>query len=298
MQKNDYNFFENGDTYFRQKRFQEAIKCYEKYLKHAPESARGWDKIARAYYNLNRFKMALTCFKESVKYHRTSSPVIRNLAWLNLCATYYQLKRYKRAIRCCEEALAIDPNFRVAWLNLGIIYCDLEEYQRVTECYLEAVKIYKMSHGSWGWEIGKADDKSLFPIMAVRNFCEFFPILESKIKDPKKLWKLIPIKPPKRIYEEDLSPPVLFNLLRGKHLIQVDRLDPSLDLELNLKPMYPLGKYNFKVSMEMEGEDTLVIWLIRNTAYYQREWAAFIQEYMKIQEDVIEKRSHIEYEDP
>lgn len=123
--------FYQGDQFFKEKQYQQAINYYNNGLKKLPNT-RGqvsnfepvWLKKAKAQRQLDRYEEALeTC---SLALRSYQSPQLWNCKALTL----YSLERYDSAVEAYDAAIAIAPEDVWLWNNRGEAYTRLKQVDK------------------------------------------------------------------------------------------------------------------------------------------------------------------------
>ncbi len=143
-----------ADAFFRQADFEEAIHCWEKFLRKGTKDAfRILMKIAQSYEHLGEIEHAYYYYGEAVKVNSRNLNAIgkwgqmayilenyedaltafkditkresyNEIGWHNLGLTYYNLGFQEEAIKCLETSLTFDDKSADTWYTLATIYAD------------------------------------------------------------------------------------------------------------------------------------------------------------------------------
>ena len=134
--------FYQGDQFFREKQYQQAISYYDNGLKKLPNT-RGqvrnfepvWLKKAKAQRQLNNYEEALqTCDRALRSYQ---SPQLWNCKALTL----YSLERYESAVKAYDEAIEIAPEDVWLWNNRGEAYAKLQQTDKAISDFKKAINL-------------------------------------------------------------------------------------------------------------------------------------------------------------
>ena len=127
----DYQILINlGAVYFKQDRYRDAIKTYEKAIKINPDSYHAYSNmgIALAYAGLRDPDM----LEDNYEYHDRDKNIKKAElyvkkaielnpdfpdAYSNLWVIYRHLGKKKEALECCNKAIALNPNSAIALFN-------------------------------------------------------------------------------------------------------------------------------------------------------------------------------------
>lgn len=80
--------FPNNESLIKERKFQEATKSYEEYLKEDPTSSSAYFNLGNCYYYQKKFGYAVWAFEKALKY----SPQDKDAAY-NIGVTYLELKK-------------------------------------------------------------------------------------------------------------------------------------------------------------------------------------------------------------
>lgn len=110
----------NKATYFltkavklsKEKKYAEAIACYDKVIELDPRSKAAWFNKALVSSHLDKHEEALTCYEEAIRLDPTYAR-----SWFNKGVTCIRLKKIPEAVVCFEEAVRLDPTDEIAKRN-------------------------------------------------------------------------------------------------------------------------------------------------------------------------------------
>ena len=105
-------FLKKGVKLSEEKKYVEAIACYDKVIELKPRSRAAWYNKANDLFHLDKYEEALTCYEKAIRIDPTY-----NQSWCNKGVTYIHLKNFPEAIACFEEAIRIDPTDEIAKQN-------------------------------------------------------------------------------------------------------------------------------------------------------------------------------------
>ena len=81
-------------------------------ISHVEKDAHAWDNEGKALFVQKKYDEAIQCFNKAIELNPSYE-----LAWNNKGTALYMLKRYKEAIKCFDEVLKINPNNETAKKN-------------------------------------------------------------------------------------------------------------------------------------------------------------------------------------
>ncbi len=115
-----------------------AANFFEIYTKNWPNDPAGYNNLATAWRNLERFDDVVTLMQSVIPLHPTSSQL-----WNTLAAAIYYRDGMDTAIPFYEEALRLDPNSAMALNNLAKCMEFIGEFDRAIELSKRAIKADK-----------------------------------------------------------------------------------------------------------------------------------------------------------
>jgi tetratricopeptide (TPR) repeat protein len=118
------------------RRFEEAIKCYDKALEINPRHVKAWTNKGLALVALRRFEEAIQCLDKALEINPGYDK-----AWNPKGVALNALGRYAEAIQCYDRALEINPRFALAWYNKGVALKGLGRREEAIQCYDKALEI-------------------------------------------------------------------------------------------------------------------------------------------------------------
>lgn len=142
-----------GTTYFRFKRYDDAVKQLEMFRKHQPRDIDMLFLLGKSYYQTGNFEKGLDCFNELIRIDDTVG------TWYLYRGIYfYQNENYDDAVSQLKHAYDLDPEIKEVHLFLGRSYEALGD----TENALREFSIYRQGMPS---TVGSEDDDlmKMFP---------------------------------------------------------------------------------------------------------------------------------------
>jgi tetratricopeptide (TPR) repeat protein len=125
-----------GNEELRNKKPQEALKCFDKAIELEPKLGKYHNNKGRALYNLEKYKEALKCFDEAIELN-PDNPWF----WNEKGKALHKLKKYEEAIECFNNAIKLNPKESEYWNNKGYALRKLERYEEAIECYDKAIEL-------------------------------------------------------------------------------------------------------------------------------------------------------------
>ena len=108
-------YYNLGNLYYAQERFDEAISEYISSLNLFSSFATCWLNLGLASRSIDRLELSAFALKNSIQLDPTS---IR--AWCNYGITCHQLERFDSAVRSYKHALSLDENHGASLVNLAM----------------------------------------------------------------------------------------------------------------------------------------------------------------------------------
>jgi serine/threonine protein kinase/tetratricopeptide (TPR) repeat protein len=133
-----------GDTYYRARRYEEALAVYERVIQMDPRDARAYSNKGSALRKLKRYKEALEAYERALTIEPKSAFV-----WISKGKIYYSSKRFDEALVAYNHALAINPNNPVIWVSKGNVLYALKRHHEALDAYDSALAITPDDASTW-----------------------------------------------------------------------------------------------------------------------------------------------------
>ena len=219
-----------GDTYYRARRYEEALTAYERVIQMDPHDARAYSNKGNALRKLKRYKEALEAYEHALTIDPKSAFV-----WISEGKVFYSLKRYDEALVAYNRALVINPGNAVIWASKGNVLYALKRYREALEAYDSALTVKSDDASIW-----TAKGEVLYRQKRYREALEAYDRALAITSDDVGIWiakgnKLYKLKRYEEVlatYERILAitpnnAPIWSN--KGNVLYQVGRYDEALD---------------------------------------------------------------------
>ncbi len=135
--KKDKDFYEalfsKGEIKFKRGRYQEALQCFQMYLKARKNDALALNNAGLSHLFLNELAEAEECFSEAVRLRPKDNDIIFNYATL-----FLREKKYKEAVKK-YEMISGEGNIRVL-CALGYCYGQIGEFTQSRSCYYKVLE--------------------------------------------------------------------------------------------------------------------------------------------------------------
>ena len=127
-------WFERGYVFQRDKKFDEAIRCYNEVIELEPDVSITYNNLGVLFGDLERYVEAEEAYRQAIAKDPNAAA-----AYYNLGLLLKKLERYAEAEEAYRQAIAKDPNDAAAYYNLGILLKKLERYAEAEEAYRQAI---------------------------------------------------------------------------------------------------------------------------------------------------------------
>ena len=143
---NAYDLFKQGEVYYNDKNYEEAIKCFKKSAELEPNDWYNWNWLGNTYNKNGNYEEAIKCLKKAVE---LSPDNWSN--WYLLGISYNENGNYEEAIRCFNKSIELDPNAWINWNWLGASYNKNGNYKEAIRCLNKAVELKPDDQSNWRW---------------------------------------------------------------------------------------------------------------------------------------------------
>jgi len=130
------NYFDLGYKADDEKRYEDAIYYYSKYLEKYPKNADAYNNRGNAYNYLQKYDEAIADLNKAIKL----KPDLAE-AYNNRGNAYYFLHKYDKAIADYNKAIQLKPDLAEAYNNRGVAYDDLKKYAEAIADYTKAIEL-------------------------------------------------------------------------------------------------------------------------------------------------------------
>jgi len=127
-----------GAEFSRQRKWPDAIECFDKAIEINPLFELPWANKARIYFNLKRYEEALECVNKTLDIHPKWAEALKLKGMILI-----NLKRNEEALECLEKAINLIPEDGDAWDNKGRALFNLKKYGEAITCFNKALKFKK-----------------------------------------------------------------------------------------------------------------------------------------------------------
>ena len=134
--KNFINYFYLGDIYRKIKKYDFALKNYQKSVDLNNKFPEGYNNLANIYRELNDTKNSIIFFKKAIELKPDYINAIYNLG-----VVFSEVEKYKESGYCFKKVLKIDPNHLAALNNFGIVLKNIKKYDEAIKCFEKIIQI-------------------------------------------------------------------------------------------------------------------------------------------------------------
>jgi len=124
------------------KRYNEALKCFDKAIQLEPNNAVYWLNKGVALRNLGRSEEALQCYDKVIQLKPDNDMLC--LSWENKGFALEDLGRYKEALQCYDKAIDIKPRDAKYWYDKARVFEKLKKFNKARICRLKAERLERL----------------------------------------------------------------------------------------------------------------------------------------------------------
>ena len=104
-QEEALQYYNKGEDFFIDKKFDDALTCYEKAIELEPSDAYYWTLKGLTLYDLEKYQDALVCCNKAIELDPSKARY-----WNTKSATLSSLEKDQDALVCCNKAIELDPD--------------------------------------------------------------------------------------------------------------------------------------------------------------------------------------------
>lgn len=138
------DYAKQGDAFFFENRYEEAINAYNQALQLQPDLADTWNNRGVVLTRMQRYDDAIASYEQATKI-RPNYPD----AWNNRGVVLLELQQYQDAIACYEQAIQAKPDYADAWNNRGVALSKMQKYEEAVASYNRALQIKNDYTDAW-----------------------------------------------------------------------------------------------------------------------------------------------------
>jgi tetratricopeptide (TPR) repeat protein len=133
-----------GNTLFELKRDREALDAYDKAIQIKPDYWQAWNGRGKALDRLQRYEEAINSYDAALKIQPNNLE-----AWNGRGNAQIKLQQYSEAIASFDKALKLKPDYSPAWYRRGWALHNLRQYEEAVKSYDKAVEYEPESAEAW-----------------------------------------------------------------------------------------------------------------------------------------------------
>ncbi|MCQ2972265.1 MAG: tetratricopeptide repeat protein [archaeon] len=131
----DNEWFKEGMKYYEAGYYDEANKCFAKYLEINPTSS---DALYFHDLTSNDFEESLKDYEDALANDPSDAAL-----WNSFGVALDDIHQYKKAIEAFDQALELKPNNEIFLNHKGLSLESLQKYDEALECFEKAIEINK-----------------------------------------------------------------------------------------------------------------------------------------------------------
>lgn len=115
---------EQGNNFYFQKDFQNAIQAYSRAINLNPNFAEAYNNRGNSYFQLQNYSQAQQDLQTAANFNKFDARIHNNLG-----SAYLLQNQYDAAINEYSQAINLNPNLFTAYYNRALAYCYAEKFQ-------------------------------------------------------------------------------------------------------------------------------------------------------------------------
>lgn len=135
--KKALKFYDKGQNYFSQKKYENAVVEYGKAVRKDKKFAFAWDMLGYSYRMLNSFEEAIKSYDKSL----SIDPKGR-MPLMNKPIAYIYLEDYKNAIESYKDFIKVYPDDPEPYYGIGRAYHLIKDYENALDYTMKAFNMY------------------------------------------------------------------------------------------------------------------------------------------------------------
>lgn len=136
--KKALEFYQEGEKYYNQNKFDLAIVEYNKAVKIDPKFAFAWDNLGMCYRKLERYKEAINCYQKSLELDPKGTMPLMNMA-----VAYDYLNDSAMAIQTYTKFIVLHPEDPEGYYGISRIQNTTGDYANALENCAKAFELYE-----------------------------------------------------------------------------------------------------------------------------------------------------------
>ena len=136
MQAKTKNIHSKAISYYRQKKYEEAIQLWRKALEFDPQEVEIMYSLGLVFFELKKYQESIEYLEKVATY----SPD-HYKALMIIGTAYIKLRKFDLAKEYLQKSLEINPNNTLVYLNLGAIYSIQRDFEQGVEMFKKALDL-------------------------------------------------------------------------------------------------------------------------------------------------------------
>jgi len=148
---NATDFYRRGETFFKLKRYEQALDAYQQAVAIRPEYAAAWQGQGDTLSQLQQYEEALEAYDQAIQIQPDYLE-----AWNNRGEALAQLQHYEEAIDAFDAALKIQSDSLEAWQSRGDVQIKLQQYSEAIASFDQVLELQPDYFQAWylrGWAL-------------------------------------------------------------------------------------------------------------------------------------------------
>jgi tetratricopeptide (TPR) repeat protein len=137
------DYVSQGDAFYYEQRYDEAIESYNQALNLQPDFAKAWVQKAKALRRSKQFEAALEANDRAISIDPTFAS-----AWFGKMYTLLKLKQYEEALTAVDRMIEFNPR-ETAWKWRGYILTKLGRYDEALSSINQAIELHPQLGGAY-----------------------------------------------------------------------------------------------------------------------------------------------------
>ena len=142
--KKALGFYNEGDRYYADGKYELAIVEYNKAVKADPKFAFAWDNMGKSYRMLKRYKQAIECYDKSLALDPKGSMPLLNKAFAQT-----MLEDYEGSVKTFEKMISYYPEDPEGYYGAGRMHFALQHFETALDNIFQAYLLYKQTNSPY-----------------------------------------------------------------------------------------------------------------------------------------------------
>ncbi|MEM7716807.1 MAG: tetratricopeptide repeat protein, partial [Cyanobacteria bacterium P01_A01_bin.68] len=130
------DYLKQGDAFFYEERYEDAIIAYNKVIERKRHSYTAWVNRGWALRRLERYEEALSSYDEAIRIKPDEY-----IGWYGKANVLRELNKYEESIIAYDKSLELNPKFEWAWYRNAICYLLKHDNRKALENLSKAIEL-------------------------------------------------------------------------------------------------------------------------------------------------------------